>query len=66
MNDDDSDDDNQYDDDDDRLTLFSLLSIMPLVIHQYRFNFPDGVVELFAEKVASRGLCAQAQAESLK
>jgi len=33
---------------------------------QKRFNFPDGVVELFAEKVASRGLCAQAQAESLK
>lgn len=31
-----------------------------------RFNFPDGVVELFAERVASKGLCAQAQAESLK
>ena len=31
-----------------------------------RFNFPDGGVELFAERVANRGLCAQTQAESLK
>jgi small subunit ribosomal protein S3e len=31
-----------------------------------RFNFADGVVELYAEKVLNRGLCAQAQAESLK
>ena len=33
---------------------------------QKRFSFPDGAVELFAERVANRGLSAQAQAESLK
>merc|ERR1712034_261777 len=33
---------------------------------QKRFNFPEGTVELYAEKVATRGLCAQAQAESLR
>jgi len=33
---------------------------------QKRFGFEDGTVELFAERVANRGLCAQAQAESLK
>merc|ERR1711972_857122 len=33
---------------------------------QKRFNFPDGTVELYAEKVATRGLCAIAQAESLR
>ncbi|KAJ1462960.1 ribosomal protein S3 [Pelagophyceae sp. CCMP2097] len=33
---------------------------------QKRFHFPDGAVELYAERVANRGLCAQAQAESLK
>merc|ERR1712032_776909 len=33
---------------------------------QKRFGFADGGVELYAERVASRGLCAQAQAESLK
>lgn len=33
---------------------------------QKRFEFEDGTVELYAEKVADRGLCAQAQAESLK
>ena len=33
---------------------------------QKRFNFDDDAVELFAERVANRGLCAQAQAESLK
>ena len=33
---------------------------------QKRFNFPDGAVELYAERVANRGLCAQAQAESLR
>jgi small subunit ribosomal protein S3e len=33
---------------------------------QKRFNFPDGAVELYAERVANRGLCSQAQAESLK
>merc|ERR1711944_103869 len=32
---------------------------------QKRFNFPEGTVELYAEKVATRGLCAIAQAESL-
>jgi small subunit ribosomal protein S3e len=33
---------------------------------QKRFGFPEGAVELYAERVANRGLCAQAQAESLK
>ena len=33
---------------------------------QKRFGFPDGAVELFAERVNNRGLSAQAQAESLK
>eukprot|EP00884_Botryococcus_braunii_P000806 jgi/Botrbrau1/10726/Bobra.357_1s0027.1 len=33
---------------------------------QKRFKFPDGTVELYAEKVANRGLCAIAQAESLR
>jgi len=33
---------------------------------QKRFNFPEDTVELYAERVANRGLCAQAQAESLK
>merc|ERR550514_91080 len=33
---------------------------------QKRFHFADGAVELYAERVANRGLCAQAQAESLK
>merc|ERR1712100_356047 len=33
---------------------------------QKRFHFQDGAVELYAERVANRGLCAQAQAESLK
>jgi small subunit ribosomal protein S3e len=32
----------------------------------FRFNFADGTVEIFAERVASRGLNAQTQAESLK
>ncbi|KAJ2881182.1 40S ribosomal protein S3, partial [Coemansia asiatica] len=35
-------------------------------IVQKRFNFPEGTVELYAEKVAARGLCAVAQCESLK
>uniref|UniRef100_A0A2K6AKJ4 KH type-2 domain-containing protein n=1 Tax=Mandrillus leucophaeus TaxID=9568 RepID=A0A2K6AKJ4_MANLE len=30
-----------------------------------RFGFPEGNVELYAEKVAAKGLCAIAQAESL-
>ncbi len=33
---------------------------------QKRFGFKEGGIELFAERVDSRGLCAQAQAESLK
>merc|ERR1712179_645786 len=33
---------------------------------QKRFDFADGAVELYAERVSNRGLCAQAQAESLK
>jgi len=33
---------------------------------QKRFNFPEQTVELYAEKVANRGLCAVAQAESLR
>lgn len=34
--------------------------------NSYRFNFQPGAVELYAEKVATRGLCAIAQAESLR
>merc|ERR1719167_1765592 len=33
---------------------------------QKRFGFAEGSVELYAEKVAQRGLCAIAQAESLR
>nr|ACO12893.1 40S ribosomal protein S3 [Lepeophtheirus salmonis] len=33
---------------------------------QKRFSFPENSVELYAEKVAARGLCAIAQAESLR
>lgn len=33
---------------------------------QKRFNFKEHSVELYAEKVATRGLCAIAQAESLR
>ncbi|KAI8848948.1 ribosomal protein S3 [Chytridium lagenaria] len=33
---------------------------------QKRFNFPENTVELYAEKVNNRGLCAVAQAESLR
>merc|ERR1712230_331164 len=33
---------------------------------QKRFGFPNGSVELYAEKVLNRGLCAVAQAESLR
>lgn len=33
---------------------------------QKRFEFAEGAVELYAERVQNRGLCAQAQAESLK
>ena len=33
---------------------------------QQRFNFPDGSIELYAQKVQNRGLCAIAQAESLR
>lgn len=33
---------------------------------QKRFKFPPETVELYAERVANRGLCAVAQAESLR
>ena len=33
---------------------------------QKRFNFAEGTVEVYADKVANRGLCAIAQAESLR
>uniref|UniRef100_H8ZX08 40S ribosomal protein S3 n=1 Tax=Collodictyon triciliatum TaxID=190325 RepID=H8ZX08_9EUKA len=33
---------------------------------QKRFRFKEGTIELFAENVSSRGLCAVAQAESLR
>ncbi|EDV21536.1 40S ribosomal protein S3 [Trichoplax sp. H2] len=33
---------------------------------QKRFNFPEDSVEIYAEKVAARGLCAIAQCESLR
>ena len=33
---------------------------------QKRFGFDDGTVELYAEKVSNRGLCAVAQCESLR
>lgn len=32
---------------------------------QKRFKLADGSIELFAERVANRGLCAQAQCESI-
>lgn len=35
-------------------------------IIQHRFGFADGNVELFAERVQDRGLCAVAQCESLR
>jgi len=35
-------------------------------IVQKRFGFRDGQVELYAERVLNRGLCAMAQVESLK
>ncbi|CAG9465899.1 unnamed protein product [Pedinophyceae sp. YPF-701] len=33
---------------------------------QKRFKFPDGSVELYAQRVMNRGLCATAQCESLR
>ncbi|KAI3380567.1 hypothetical protein SNEBB_005905 [Seison nebaliae] len=33
---------------------------------QQRFNFPDGKLQLYAAKLAIRGLCAATQAESLR
>eukprot|EP00612_Vaucheria_litorea_P003991 CAMPEP_0171461812 /NCGR_PEP_ID=MMETSP0945-20130129/6108_1 /TAXON_ID=109269 /ORGANISM="Vaucheria litorea, Strain CCMP2940" /LENGTH=223 /DNA_ID=CAMNT_0011988229 /DNA_START=61 /DNA_END=732 /DNA_ORIENTATION=- len=33
---------------------------------QKRFSFPEGSVELYAERVMNRGLCAVAQCESLR
>merc|ERR1711907_770602 len=37
-----------------------------IAVVQKRFNFPPGSVELYAEKVLNRGLCAVAQCESLR
>ena len=39
---------------------------MGLIDESRRFKFPDGAVELYAEKVQNRGLDAVAQCESLK
>lgn len=33
---------------------------------QKRFNFAEGTVELYAEKIQNKGLCAVSQCESLK
>ncbi|KAK9512526.1 hypothetical protein O3M35_000929 [Rhynocoris fuscipes] len=33
---------------------------------QHRFNYLDGEIELFAEKLTNKGLCAVTQAESLR
>ncbi|EPZ36586.1 ribosomal protein S3 [Rozella allomycis CSF55] len=33
---------------------------------QKRFNFPDGSIQLFADSVKERGICAAAQCESLR
>jgi len=33
---------------------------------QKRFNYPEGTVELYAQRVTNRGLCATAQVESLR
>ena len=40
--------------------------IRELTSVQKRFGFAEGTVDLYAEKVATRGLCAIAQAESLR
>lgn len=40
--------------------LNSCCRVMPAVS---RFNFPDDAVELYAERVAKRGLCAQTQVQ---
>uniref|UniRef100_A0A8C1S263 DNA-(apurinic or apyrimidinic site) lyase n=3 Tax=Cyprinus carpio TaxID=7962 RepID=A0A8C1S263_CYPCA len=52
-------------------TLFNVMTICRRIreltaVVQKRFGFPEGSVELYAEKVATRGLCAIAQAESLR
>jgi hypothetical protein len=36
------------------------------VLVQKRFGFADGAVELYAERIFNRGLCAAAQCESLR
>lgn len=43
-----------------------LLLFISISNHAFRFGFAPGTVELYAEKVATRGLCAIAQAESLR
>ena len=45
---------------------FITLSYHKLCCTVNRFNFKEGAVEIFAERVANRGLCSQTQAESLK
>lgn len=44
--------------------LFSICYFVVILVD--RFNFADNALELFAERVANRGLNAQIQAESLK
>ena len=45
--------------------LFFIFQELTSVV-QKRFGFADGSVELYAEKVSNRGLCAVAQCESLR
>jgi ribosomal protein uS3 len=42
------------------------ISLSQCCVKSSRFNFAEGAVDLFAERIANRGLCAQTQAESLK
>lgn len=42
------------------------LFFISIYLFLYSFGFAPGTVELYAEKVATRGLCAIAQAESLR
>uniref|UniRef100_A0A2K5CQE7 40S ribosomal protein S3 n=1 Tax=Aotus nancymaae TaxID=37293 RepID=A0A2K5CQE7_AOTNA len=48
-----------------RTSFFQTKFLLTAVV-QKRFGFPEGSVEFYAEKVATRGLCAIAQAESLR
>lgn len=50
-----------------KLELIYIVSIFIFILlFNFRFGFAPGTVELYAEKVATRGLCAIAQAESLR